>query len=498
MKPHSIRDYLTFLNKEKNGILVFIFLLIIIKIIPHVYIKHFRKSDFKKEVTPIEIPSIASPVKEKYLEKPASEVPNKLNMAELKSFDPNTVSRTELLKFGLKETTVNAWLKARENGYKFYSAQSVKSMYKLENSEFLVLEKYIDIPKPKKEYSSLTPPLNDSKKKNEAYTKKRSTKKEALFYFDPNDVSKEELMSLGLKDFVADNWIHWREKGKIFYTAEEVIDVNALLDRDFKRILPFIRIKPISKKENLPKTKEYVFKQIPEEKKEPVLETFNPNEVDVDKLISFGLPREIANRWIKLISSGGRFYKPEDISKIYDLSEEDYSRLIPYVEIRKTESFDTTKEDLPEKSLNTEEPVVKVETIDLNYSDEEDWKALEIFKDIEVIQIIKLREALGGFHSLNQLQKLHFIDADIVARIMEQVTLRKYRVRTIKINSVELNRLQLHPYIRYDEAKVLLKKRKKKGPFQKDQDIIDLDLFDESTFRNLAPYLEYNEVRRED
>jgi hypothetical protein len=46
---------------------------------------------------------------------------------------------------------------------------------------------------------------------------------------------------------------------------------------------------------------------------------FDPNEVDSLQLVSLGLPKDVARRWVNYTEKGGRFFKEEDVLKIYGL-----------------------------------------------------------------------------------------------------------------------------------------------------------------------------------
>ncbi|MFK7903937.1 MAG: helix-hairpin-helix domain-containing protein [Chitinophagales bacterium] len=58
---------------------------------------------------------------------------------------------------------------------------------------------------------------------------------------------------------------------------------------------------------------------------------FNPNELTYEQGKSLGLSHKIALRITKYLKAGGRFFKKEDLKKIYDFSDEDYERLAPFV-----------------------------------------------------------------------------------------------------------------------------------------------------------------------
>ncbi|PHN07190.1 ComEA family DNA-binding protein [Flavilitoribacter nigricans] len=60
---------------------------------------------------------------------------------------------------------------------------------------------------------------------------------------------------------------------------------------------------------------------------------FDPNAADLETLEQLGLPAATARTIIKYREKVGRFHSVEDLQKIYNLREEDFQRLAPYIKI---------------------------------------------------------------------------------------------------------------------------------------------------------------------
>jgi len=118
-------------------------------------------------------------------------------------------------------------------------------------------------------------------KKEEALLPKNeqinATSNITLFDFDPNIISKEKLMDLGLSSSVAATFVNFRNKGFKFYKKEDVKRVYGFKEIDYERLMPYIKIgqqKPVSfsKASNKPKKRRV--------KKSLTLFKFNPNKAD--------------------------------------------------------------------------------------------------------------------------------------------------------------------------------------------------------------------------
>jgi len=65
---------------------------------------------------------------------------------------------------------------------------------------------------------------------------------------------------------------------------------------------------------------------------------FNPNKLDETGFQQLGLSQKTAQSILNYRSKGGQFRKPEDFKKIYALSDADYERLLPYIDLDETSS----------------------------------------------------------------------------------------------------------------------------------------------------------------
>lgn len=60
---------------------------------------------------------------------------------------------------------------------------------------------------------------------------------------------------------------------------------------------------------------------------------FNPNTADSTTLSRLGLSHRVINNLMRYRQKGGYFRKPDDLSKIYGLSEEKFLELKPYISL---------------------------------------------------------------------------------------------------------------------------------------------------------------------
>ncbi len=106
-------------------------------------------------------------------------------------------------------------------------------------------------------------------------------------------------------------------------------------------------------------------------------------------------------------------------------------------------------------------------------------------------RIIKHREKLGGFHSKEQLNEIFGLKPEVIDLIWEYFVFDPSIYRKIKLNQIELEELSKHPYLSYQEAKVLLAYRKQHGKFSTSDDLLKIKIFKKEWIDKLAPYLSF-------
>ena len=144
---------------------------------------------------------------------------------------------------------------------------------------------------------------------------------------------------------------------------------------------------------------------------------FDPNTMDSITAIRLGIPSRQVITLMRYRNKGGRFYRKEDLAKLYGLKKDLVEKLIPYVVIknldrnttyRKMVDYDYQKfgnrigllKDDGNKNLNEW-------SIDINLADEKQWVAKTKLSPAIIQNIIRYKNYLGGFTNLNQIKKVY-------------------------------------------------------------------------------------------
>ena len=216
---------------------------------------------------------------------------------------------------------------------------------------------------------------------------------------------------------------------------------------------------------------------------------FDPNTASVNDWIRLGVKEKTARTILKYISKGGKFYKPEDIKKIWGISKADAERLMPYVSIKNTEKkypfFD------PEKNpgKNSYARNTSIEETDINTADTLQYIALPGIGSKLAKRIIAFREKLGGFYSVDQVAETYLLPDSTFQKIKPYLVLNNKTIKKININSASADEMKLHPYIRYNMANAIVQYRNQHGSFKSVDDIKQIMTVTPDFYERVSPYL---------
>jgi len=214
---------------------------------------------------------------------------------------------------------------------------------------------------------------------------------------------------------------------------------------------------------------------------------FDPNTLSLEGWGRLGL----SDRTIKTInnyrSKGGRFYKKEDLQKIWGLPAGFYKRVQSYINITSpTKKY----EPFPEKSsVPYERKERKFAIVSINNADTASLIALPGIGSKLAARIVNFREKLGGFHSVDQIGETYGLPDSTFQKIKPYLKVDVAAVRKININTATKDELKMHPYIKWNLANAIVEYRTQHGNFKSLDELRKIVLMDEATFNKIVLYL---------
>lgn len=209
---------------------------------------------------------------------------------------------------------------------------------------------------------------------------------------------------------------------------------------------------------------------------------FDPNTLDVKGWQKLGVKDKTIGTIKNYLSKGGKFYKPEDIKKIWGLQEELAEKLIPYIQIP------------PKEFVAKEKPVFEKKTytaplVDINSADTGALTPLPGIGSKLALRIINFRDKLGGFYSVEQVAETYGLPDSTFQKIKLRLVVHSNAVKQININTASLDELKAHPYIRYAMGNAIIQYRTQHGNFEVLTDVQKVMPITQELFNKIQPYL---------
>lgn len=230
-----------------------------------------------------------------------------------------------------------------------------------------------------------------------------------------------------------------------------------------------------------------------------MLFAFDPNRLPTEQWLALGLTERQADVMHRFEARGGRFRTKADVARMRVVSPGLFSAWRPYILL---------PDSLPRRSADPARPAAggsawrpaprsigppgrTMARVEINGADTAALVALPGIGPAFARGIIKYRDRLGGFHSLDQLAEVYVLrdKPDALARLRDLLTLDTALVHRMDPNTCTVDELGHHPAAGWKVARALVAYRKQHGPFRTVGDVQGCALVTDSVYRRLAPYL---------
>lgn len=374
------------------------------------------------------------------------------------TFDPNTVSATDLQRLGLSKKQAASWLKfrgARTNAFR--RAEDIGKLYVLSDDDKARL-----IPLARVSVSE----DND-----------KARRQVQSFAFDPNTVAAQDLERLGLSPKQASAFIRYRSKakyGRAFRKPEDVRRLRTMSDEQKDHLVGLAIIPP------------------EEEKAKPPAQrfTFDPNTISMDSFELLGFPEWQAKSLMRY--RGDRaitFRRPTDLRRVGALDSALVEEVLDLIRLAPPTSSAPAAAPTT-YAYQPKLPPPPPASFDINASDTTAWKSLPGIGGYRAKRIVRFRNALGGFSSIEQLSETRGLP-DSTFRAIKQYLAPGKIYRPLAINRATYEELKKHPYISRNLANSIVKNREKFGRFNGPEDLARLRLINDENKPLILPYLSF-------
>lgn len=233
---------------------------------------------------------------------------------------------------------------------------------------------------------------------------------------------------------------------------------------------------------------------------------FDPNALDRAGWMALGLSERQAESIERFMAKGGRFRSKRDVARLYSLKPGQFEAMEPWIllpdSLPARQWPERPRRERPARHTHaprsegpaptgSREPSAAMRKVEVNSADSSALVALPGIGPAFAKGIIRYRDLLGGYVSLDQLAEVHVLKdkPDALERVRSLLTVDTLLVDRISINTCTVEELAGHPYVRWSIARPLIAYRAQHGPFAEVAAIRGCLLIDEDLFRKLAPYL---------
>lgn len=316
MFKNFLSSYFLFTKKERTGIMVILFLILLFAFLPKLYPyffkpKQYDHSQFEKEIAALQMmESDSAEGGQKDYQKRYPTYKNENDYDERKSsfegslfeFDPNTLSPEGWKKLGLRDKTIATIGNYLSKGGRFRKPEDIGKIWGLHEDEVQRLMPYVKIAGSSEQDHSFYQ-NND----RPVYEKKEYHKEPKII--DVNTADSTALIGLpGIGAGYARRIINFRNKLGGFYSVQQVAETFGLPDSTFQQIKPLLNIGNAS------------------------VQQLNINTATVDELKNHPYIRyALANAIIQYRTQHGNFSSVEGIKKIMMVTGEIFNKLSPYL-----------------------------------------------------------------------------------------------------------------------------------------------------------------------
>lgn len=225
---------------------------------------------------------------------------------------------------------------------------------------------------------------------------------------------------------------------------------------------------------------------------EGILFKFNPNSLTLAGWVKLGLSPKQAASILKYLDKGGKFYNKEDVKKMYAISPANYLKFEPYINIPQQNNVEKFKPSLYNQTQNlaNNKSAQKV-VVEINSADSATLTTISGVGPAFASRILKYKNRIGGFVSLEQLKEVYGIDSIKYQQITGQIKVNSSFIKTTNINLAQFEELKKVPYLSFKQMNAIIAFRNQHGNFTSINDLQKIVILNPTLIAKIAPYVQF-------
>ena len=220
----------------------------------------------------------------------------------------------------------------------------------------------------------------------------------------------------------------------------------------------------------------------------PVYFNFDPNGLSESNWLKLGLSQKQIQVIRNYEFKGGKFFRKEDLKKIYSISEKQYSMLEPFIKIGNTDVLSDKKTVKTKyKSTGISEHTLRP-IIEINAADSLELERIRGIGPAFASRIIRFRKRIGGFYRKEQLLEIYGMDSLKYDQLKDQIQVNSGLITKLNINTFTFDEIRHHPYLNYKQMNAIIQYRTQHGSYKSIDDLRKIAILNEEIIRKIEPY----------
>lgn len=221
---------------------------------------------------------------------------------------------------------------------------------------------------------------------------------------------------------------------------------------------------------------------------------FNPNFITDFKGYKLGMKVAEIDRLLEFRKSGKFVNSAQEFQKVTQVSDSLLAKISPYFKFPDwVNNKNVSQRMYAKKDFNTfEKKPEKIVKKDLNEATKEDLIKIYGIGDGISERILKFKESLGGFVSMEQMNDVWGLSPEVIAELNKYFKISNLPSTTkIDINNASTKELSKFPYFKFSLSREIVTYRSMNGEIKSIEDLIKIKGFPVEKVKIIALYLDF-------
>lgn len=224
----------------------------------------------------------------------------------------------------------------------------------------------------------------------------------------------------------------------------------------------------------------------------PKIYPFNPNFITDYKGYKLGMSVSEIDRLLAFRKQNKYVNSAQEFQTVTKVSDSLLNVISPYFKfpdwVKNKKEFKDYKK-YPNTVFAKKEKIV---IIDINQATQEDLIKIYGIGEAISLRILKFKESLGGFVSMDQMNDIWGLSPEVIENLNTHFKVSELpRLKKIDINNASIKELSLFPYFKYPISKNIVTFRSMNGDFKNSEDLTKIKGLSIEKAKIIALYLDF-------